>query len=170
MPVLFHERQRITFFWGKTIALAVFGLLTAAFTKQILLGSPFGTKPMGNTTLAVLFLLSFVVLLIVFLSTMVTTITKERITVSYFPIILRERAISWNDVSLAYTREYLPISEYGGWGAFRVNVSTARGLGQNRAINVKGNHGLQLVLKNGSKLLIGTQKLEELRKLEQVMD
>ena len=33
------------------------------------------------------------------------------------------------------------------------------------AYNVKGKMGLQLVLKNGKKILIGTQKTEELKQI-----
>ena len=35
---------------------------------------------------------------------------------------------------------------------------------QNSAINVKGNIGLQLVFKNGNKLLIGTQRQDAIRR------
>jgi len=39
--------------------------------------------------------------------------------------------------------------------------------GRGKAINVSGNIGVQLILKNGDKILIGTQKKEEaLRVLE----
>jgi hypothetical protein len=51
-------------------------------------------------------------------------------------------------------REYRPLAEYGGWGV--------RGFGKNRALNVSGNFGLQLVMKDGAKMLIGTQKPQEL--------
>ena len=54
-------------------------------------------------------------------------------------------------------REYKPIMEYGGWGI--------RGFGSNRALNIKGKIGLQLVFKNGQKLLIGTQKADEIVKI-----
>jgi hypothetical protein len=49
------------------------------------------------------------------------------------------------------------IIEYGGWG-IRKTFS-----GKGTAYNVKGKNGLQLVFKNGDRLLIGTQKAEELK-------
>jgi hypothetical protein len=52
-------------------------------------------------------------------------------------------------------RKYSPIKEYGGWG-FRY------GFKNGKAYNISGNMGLQLILKNGDRILIGTQKPEEL--------
>jgi TATA-box binding protein (TBP) (component of TFIID and TFIIIB) len=52
-------------------------------------------------------------------------------------------------------REYAPLSEYGGWG-LRYSVN------HGKAYNVSGNQGVQLFFTNGKKLLIGTQKPEEI--------
>ena len=59
-------------------------------------------------------------------------------------------------MSKCYVREYSPIAEYGGWGL--------RGgfFGKGSALNVSGNKGLQLELKNNKKILIGTNKPKEL--------
>jgi hypothetical protein len=61
----------------------------------------------------------------------------------------------WEQVKRAYIRQYNPIKEYGGWGL--------KWSSTNAAYNIMGNVGLQLVLQNGKKILIGTQKPEELR-------
>ena len=53
-----------------------------------------------------------------------------------------------------YTRTYSPMREYGGWG-IRFGKS-------GKAYNIKGDEGLQLVFKNGKRLLIGSQKSQEL--------
>jgi hypothetical protein len=53
-----------------------------------------------------------------------------------------------------YVRKYKPLAEFGGWG-LRFGVS-------GKAYNISGNKGLQLELTNNKKLLIGTQKPEEL--------
>jgi hypothetical protein len=52
-------------------------------------------------------------------------------------------------------RTFSPIKEYGGWGK-RHGKSGA-------ALTIKGNQGLQLIFKNGHKLLIGTQNAEALK-------
>lgn len=51
-------------------------------------------------------------------------------------------------------RTYSPIKEYGGWG-YRITLKNGK------AFNVTGNKGIQLVLKSGKKLLIGTQQESE---------
>jgi hypothetical protein len=48
------------------------------------------------------------------------------------------------------------LAEYGGWGVKGFS-------GKNRAYNISGNIGLQLTLKNGYKILIGTNNQEKLR-------
>lgn len=52
--------------------------------------------------------------------------------------------------------ENIALLEFGGWG-FRVVTMNA-----DKAYNVSGNMGLQLVLMNGKKLLIGTKQPEHL--------
>jgi hypothetical protein len=43
-----------------------------------------------------------------------------------------------------------------------VRWGSLRGFGSNRAYNVKGDQGVQLVLTNGDRVLIGTQRPQEL--------
>jgi hypothetical protein len=90
-----------------------------------------------------------------FLSMKLETLVREDgIYVRFSPIHRKHRVYLWQDLEQVYMRKYEPLGEYGGWGL--------RGLGNNRALNVSGNVGLQLVLKDGRRMLIGTQKAEEL--------
>ncbi|MBJ2175825.1 hypothetical protein JBL43_16340 [Aureibaculum sp. A20] len=66
----------------------------------------------------------------------------------------------WNDISKVYVRKYNAITEYGGWG-FRGYIFKTGG----KAFNVMGNKGIQIVLKNGKKMLIGTQKEVEAERI-----
>jgi hypothetical protein len=50
----------------------------------------------------------------------------------------------------AYSRTYHPIREYGGWG-----IRSAPN--QSRAFNMRGDQGVQLVLRSGMRVLIGSQ-------------
>jgi hypothetical protein len=72
-----------------------------------------------------------------------------------FPFQFKYNEISWNDVLTIEVRKYKPIREYGGWG-YRFSFKNGK------AYNISGNMGLQIVLKNGDKILIGTQKPDEL--------
>lgn len=66
--------------------------------------------------------------------------------------------IKWEDISECFVREYKPLWEYGGWG-LRYTIRNGK------AFNTMGNKGLQLVLKDRSKILIGTQRVEELKEV-----
>jgi hypothetical protein len=64
--------------------------------------------------------------------------------------------IPLRNVVRAYARAYSPIHEYGGWGM----RTGDRGWG--KAFNMRGNEGVQLVLRSGQRLLIGSQRPDEL--------
>jgi len=85
--------------------------------------------------------------------TLKTSATEKGLYYRYMPFQFKTHEISWDKVDSAYVREYRPVKEYGGWG-FR--GSFKRG----KAINLKGDVGVQLVFKDGKRLLIGTQKPE----------
>lgn len=57
-----------------------------------------------------------------------------------------------------YVPSYNPIREYGGW-------SYHGSFGKGKVLNVKGNKGIQLEFKDGKKILIGTQKQEDIHNL-----
>jgi len=83
-----------------------------------------------------------------------TRIDESGIYYRFIPVHLRENKISWDDVAAIHVRKYSPIGEYGGWG---MRYSMRHG----RAYNISGSQGIQIVLKNKKKILIGTQKPEE---------
>lgn len=85
-----------------------------------------------------------------------TEIDTTSIRIRVKPFHRRFREFRWEDIRVAYVRQYKPIGEYGGWGI-------RRGM-EGRAYNAKGNMGLQLVLNNGTKILIGTSLAEELKR------
>ncbi|PWG05518.1 hypothetical protein DIS07_08650 [Polaribacter aquimarinus] len=73
----------------------------------------------------------------------------------FFPFHFSFKTISWKEIKNAHVRNYDPIGEYGGWGlkgGFPFNKK------KGKAINVKGDIGIQLELQNNKKILIGTQK------------
>lgn len=86
-----------------------------------------------------------------------TRIDEQGIQYRFFPFHLSYRKIRWSDLDKCYVREYSPIAEYGGWG-FRISFLRKKGT----AFSVKGNLGLQLELKNGKKILLGTEKRTEI--------
>jgi len=84
-----------------------------------------------------------------------TKIDEKGIYYQFYPINLNEKFIPWSDISKCYVRKYRPLTEYGGWG-----YRSGFGRGKGKALNIRGNQGIQLELKNGKNLLLGTQKEE----------
>ena len=84
-----------------------------------------------------------------------TKVRSDGLYVRYYPFHIHFRKFSADDLSECYARQYKPIREYGGWG---IRCSFRNG----KAYNVSGNKGVQLVLSSGKKLLIGSQKADEL--------
>ncbi|HYD22898.1 MAG TPA: hypothetical protein VEB40_15550 [Flavipsychrobacter sp.] len=85
-----------------------------------------------------------------------TRVDSSGVSFRFFPIQLKETTIFWDEIEKVDVRTYKPIREFGGWG-WRHSFKNGR------AFNVSGNWGLQLVLKTGKKVLVGTQKADELR-------
>jgi len=85
---------------------------------------------------------------------LITIVNSLGISVQFKPFHRQQLFFDFSDIKEYATRTYRPIIEYGGWGI-------KRGIG-GLAYNVSGKQGLQLVLTDGRKILIGTQKPEQL--------
>ena len=83
---------------------------------------------------------------------LVTEVTPDGVLVRFPP--LTKRWIGFDQIVSCEARTYRPIVEYGGWG-IRWGLS-------GRAYNVSGNQGVQMTLASGRRLLIGSQRAEEL--------
>ena len=84
-----------------------------------------------------------------------TTVTDQELIVSFgalFP--LYRRRVARTDIVSAEAATYAPIAEYGGWGI--------KGRPGNSALNARGNRGVRLTLRDGRRLLIGSQRPDEL--------
>jgi hypothetical protein len=67
-----------------------------------------------------------------------------------------DRVIPLSDIIQFGARRYRPLIDFGGWG-IRWSL-----FGKGMAYNVSGDRGVQLVLRNGSRILVGSQRAEEL--------
>jgi hypothetical protein len=72
--------------------------------------------------------------------------------IRFFPFVKRDIALA--EIARWEARTYSPLREYGGWGI--------RCGWNGMAYNVSGNQGVQLEFTNGKRLLIGSQRPEEL--------
>jgi hypothetical protein len=84
------------------------------------------------------------------LLTLETEVRSDGLYVRFFPLHINYKRFGPENLERYHARVYKPIGEYGGWGI--------RWGKKGKAYNVKGNKSVQLILKNGEKLLIGSQK------------
>lgn len=82
-----------------------------------------------------------------------TVVDSQGIHVKFRPFHIKTRTYKWSEIEHVYTREYRPIYEYGGWG---IRYTWKNG----KAFNVSGKKGVQLELKNGKRIMIGSTSPE----------
>lgn len=83
-----------------------------------------------------------------------TEVRTNGLHIRFFPFHRDFKAFRIEDLSEYRSRRYKPLLEYGGWGI--------RWGFKGRAYNVSGNQGVQLVFKDGRRLLIGSARPNEL--------
>lgn len=112
-----------------------------------------------NQSWPAVFLVALPLLLLLLFATMRldTEIRTDGIYVRFFPAGRQYKKYAWEDLEQLFVRQYEPIREYGGWGI--------RGGKHNRAYNISGNQGLQLIFKDKKRVLIGTKRPDELAAL-----
>jgi hypothetical protein len=154
--LLFREVQRPRMWWG-WLAIAPLPLATGwAFVQQVLLDRPWGSNPAPDWLVVVLFLvfgLGMPAFLLLWLR-LVTEVTAREVRVRLVPVNVGWVTFWAGEIERAEARRYRPIREYLGWG-IRWGPS-------GRAYNLNGDRGVQLVLASGRRVLIGSERADEL--------
>lgn len=154
-PVQYRETQKFTQWWliliiGGSAALVLYG-----FFIQIVLGKPFGDHPEPDWLLVLVTAVVGVGMPLWFFTLkLVIEVRGDGLWYKFVGLNLRWHQIRWGEIMHFYAREYKALREYGGWG-IRLGFS-------GKAYNVKGNQGLQLVLRNGHRFLLGSQNPDRL--------
>jgi hypothetical protein len=138
------------------IIVSIYGLYS-----QLALNIPFGDRPMSDTMLIIttFFAVSISTVMFVFflIARLETIVTTDSVYYRFVPLINKYRKIKAVEIAGCETRRYSPIKEFGGWG-IRYNRK------QNTyCYNVRGNLGVFIELKNGRKILIGSQDPHKLK-------
>ncbi len=156
---VFSEIQRFDQWWVQLINIGLLGFLLYCLYMWFIAKQPTGNVATNDTSGQLIVIFSTIpVLLLFYFMRLKTTIDEIGIHYRFLPFHFSKKSIRWGDMEECYVRVYSPIKEYGGWGL--------RGsFGKNKAYNVKGNKGIQTVLKTKGKILIGTQKESEASKI-----
>ena len=151
--VLFKEEQRFTQWWMWLIIITSCSVPLVLITIELMQSTPesadYNSLLVNLIVISVMCLIFTTVFLVLRLK---TEITETEIRVKYPPFMRRWRIFKIDEIERYEVRRYKPIKEYGGYGV-RKNMFR-----KNKAFNIKGNIGLQLYLKNGESVLIGTQQ------------
>ena len=154
---VFKEEQRFTQTWLILIIvlctaipflIGIYGII-----QQITYKKPFGDNPMSDLGLIIFTISMLLVSLLIFIFKLKTRIDEIGIHFQFFPIHLKFKTIRWTEINKINVRTYNPIGEFGGWGI------------KNGSYTISGDIGIQLELKNGKKLLIGTKKENEAKQV-----
>jgi hypothetical protein len=160
--VLFHEEQSFQQIWVRLLVIAIFGTEVLVFgngmLQQLIFRRTWGTHPLSDPLLFVVgsaaLLLSGGILALVWKARLIAEVRSDGLYVRFVPFhrsflfYSLESLRSWEAVT------YHPMLEYGGWG---IRYGTA-----GKAYNVRGDRGVRLEFRDGKKVLIGSQRPEEL--------
>ncbi len=153
---LFTEKQQFRQWWLWFIILSIDIFFLISIYKQVFLGESMGNNPMSNVGLIITSIVLLLVTVLFFILRLDTKIDAKGIYVRLYPFRISYKYFAWEAINKVEIRQYKPLLEYGGWGIR---------YGNGKALNVSGNRGLQLEFKDKSKLLIGTTKPDELKKV-----
>lgn len=146
----FHEIQRFRQWWLWLIIFFVLGF--SAYNSYE------NAEYFSRTELIISTAVPAVIFFLFFIIKLETKIDHLGIRVRLFPFHLQFKYFPWKNIDKAFIRQYSPLMDYGGWG-LRLGM-----FGRGKAYTVSGDLGLQLVFKDGKKLLIGTEKSLEIKR------
>jgi len=160
--VIFREVQR--FLWWVLLPVGIVtGIIWWTFARQILLGQPVGEQPVPDWLAWVLTLVFGLGLPALALAMrLVTEVRPGSVSVRLIPFRLQPIPLAY--VKEASVRRYSAAREYGGYGVRKgfLGLNLGRGARNGWAYTARGDQGVQLVMTNGFRVLIGSQQPERL--------
>lgn len=151
----YREVQRLSQLWVWLLVVAGSAFAWYAFVYQVIVGSEVGNRRAPDWLVVIIWLLVGLGLpLLICSSRLVVEVRGDGLYFRYYPFHRRFHRIAFEEIAKVEARTYRPILEYGGWG-----IRWGRG---GKAYNVSGKRGVQLELTNGSRILFGSQRADEL--------
>lgn len=153
MKIEFKEEQKFTQRWLWLILIGTGLIPLYGIYKQLILKEQFRDYPMSDSGLIILSIFMFSLIALFLFMRLKTEIDQKEIRMNFFPFV--KKRISWKEVKST------EVVNYGFVGGVGIRLWTKYGT----VYNIKGNQGLAIELLNGKKLLIGTQKANELTEI-----
>jgi hypothetical protein len=151
---LYHEEQRFRQWWVWALVVGPAALAWWLFVEQIIRGKPVGQNPAPDWGTWVLWLLIGIGLPLLFgMVALVLEVNGTEVLIRYRPF--SRRAIPLAEIEKVQARTYNAVREYGGWGI--------KGWSKDKvAYNVSGDRGVELTMKDGRTVMLGSQRADEL--------
>jgi len=149
----FHEVQRLPLRRAAiVVAIPPIGMLVL-LVWQVVLGHPWGRRPMSNASVIGWTIFLWLVYLRLMTVRLVTDLREDKLTVAMRGL-WRRRRISISEIAALEAASFDPEREYGGYG-----IRSSR---QETAYLATGNRGVRVTLSNGARIVVGSQRAEEL--------
>lgn len=150
----FKEVQKIRQWWIWLILLGVASIWVWGIYQQIILGKPFGSRPISDAGLLITTIIPISLIALFYTISLKTEVSTRGIKVQFYPLM--STFYSWDQIRSAEIITY----KFVGYG-IRYTVKYGN------VYNAHGNVGLQVHKTHGENLLIGTQRPEELNQAVQ---
>lgn len=156
MHILFREEQ--AYAEGATHKFVVGCMITVSVALIINIFVE-GAELTGMKQLLITILLMAGVALIYTSIRLTCQITDSGITVRYFPFQPNATTFTWTQIEDVYLRDFNPLQEFRGWGI-------KYGFNGTKSYTMAGNtYGIQINLKDGGQVLIGTRRWDDVRQV-----
>jgi hypothetical protein len=151
---IYREEQRFGW-WIYALLALMMAIAWAIFEGKGPVGPPVAGRHVPPFLLGVAAAFFLPVLLVIGVLRMTTLVTPTDVRVWFGFVPTYRRSIPLTSISRVEVVQYRPVLDYGGWGI-------RRGRDGERVLNARGDRGVRLHLFDGSKILIGSQRAEEL--------
>lgn len=155
---LFRENLWVWYIFAAFSMLLMIPLVYGMY-QQLIMGEPWGDKPLSDNGLAIVFLFSLanglLVMWILYSIRLEVYIDDEGIHYSFFPNSKAWKVITKNEIISYDVRHKRNLFEMGGIGYHRNRFK------RTRSMTIRGPKHIRFILAGNNKMLIGTQKPEE---------
>ena len=158
--IYFEEEQRWNLPGARIILMAV-ALGTAVVCVYLIYWIEFNGETYGNpvdTNRGMIFtaggcsLTCWIIYFMLTLSRLYIKITDNGVFFRFSPYHNKERFISKEEITAFSVRKFNVYREFGGYGLKKIKGK------KTWALTVKGNTGLEIIMQNGKKVMLGTQR------------
>lgn len=151
---IYREVQYFRQWWLWLVIGGIVLLSWWAWLQQVIFGQPFGTNPGPDWLVWLLWLLCGLGLPVLFsMFKLLIEVYPDQVLVQFQPLITRRIPVA--DIERLQLRTYHPIKEYGGWGIKGWSLDKL-------AYNARGNQGVELTLRDGRSVMLGSQQAQAL--------